>query len=191
MIDAETAVTHLATAQFEAGMEQVLRTPTDRGTLVKIVRRPDVERREIVEEGVLDTDHGLAGDNWKARGSVSTPDGSANPVAQITVMNSRFLSLIAQSEERWELAGDQLIVDLDLSVENLPPGTRLSIGLAVIEISEKPHTGCAKFAARFGQDALRFVSTPRGRDLRLRGVNTRIVQSGTIRVGDTLTKLPA
>ena len=91
---------------------------------------------------------------------------------------------------RWELAGDQLIVDLDLSVENLPPGTRLSIGSAVIEISEKPHTGCAKFAARFGQDALRFVSTPRGRDLRLRGVNTRIVQSGTTRVGDVATKLP-
>ncbi len=191
MIDAETAVTHLATAQFEAGMEHVLRSPADSGPLVRIVRRPDVERREIVEEGVLDTDHGLAGDNWKARGSVSTPDGSANPVAQITVMNSRFLSLIAQSEERWELAGDQLIVDLDLSVENLPPGTRLSIGSAVIEISEKPHTGCAKFSARFGQDALRYVSTPGGREQRLRGVNTRIVQSGTVRVGDTLTKLPA
>ena len=112
-------------------------------------------------------------------------------MAQITVMNSRFLSLIAQSEERWELAGDQLIVDLNLSMENLPPGARLSIGSAVLEISEKPHTGCAKFAERFGQDSLRFVSTPSGRDLRLRGVNTKIVQSGTVSVGDTATKLPA
>ena len=191
MIDAETVATHLTTAQLEAGIEYVLQAPADRGTLVKVVRRPDVERREIAEEGVLDTDLGLVGDNWKARGSTSTPDGSANPVAQITVMNSRFLSLIAQSEERWELAGDQLIVDLDLSMENLPSGTRLSIGSAVLEISEKPHTGCAKFSARFGQDALRYVSTPSGREQRLRGVNTRIVQSGTIRVGDTLAKLPA
>ena len=191
MIDAETVAAHLTTAQLEAGIEYVLQAPADRGTLVKVVRRPDVERREIAEEGVLDTDLGLVGDNWKARGSTSTPDGSANPVAQITVMNSRFLSLIAQSEERWELAGDQLIVDLDLSTENLPPGTRLSIGSAVLEISEKPHTGCAKFSARFGQDALRYVSTPSGREQRLRGVNTRIVQSGTIRVGDTLAKLPA
>ena len=191
MIDAEMLVTHLTTERLEAGMEHVLRSPADRGTLVKIVRRPDVERREIVEEGALDVDLGLVGDNWKARGSTSTPDGSANPVAQITVMNSRFLSLIAQSEERWDLAGDQLIVDLDLSMESLPPGARLSIGSAVLEISEKPHTGCAKFSARFGQDALRCVSTPSGREQRLRGVNTRIVQSGTVRVGDTVTKLPA
>ena len=191
MIDADTVVSHLTTGQMEAGMERVLRSPAHGGPLVKIVRRPDMERREIIEEGVLDVDLGLGGDNWKARGSTSTPDGSANPVAQITVMNSRFLSLIAQSEGRWELAGDQLIVDLDLSMENLPPGARLSIGSAVLEISEKPHTGCAKFAERFGQDALRFVSTPSGRDLRLRGVNTRIVQSGTVSVGDTATKLPA
>ena len=191
MIDADTVVSHLTTEQMEAGMERVLRSPAHGGPLVKIVRRPDMERREIIEEGVLDVDLGLVGDNWKARGSTSTPDGSANPVAQITVMNSRFLSLIAQSEERWELAGDQLIVDLDLSMENLPPGARLSIGSAVLEISEKPHTGCAKFAERFGQDSLRFVSTPSGRDLRLRGVNTKIVQSGTVSVGDTATKLPA
>ena len=190
MIGTDTAVTHLTSEQLQAGMEHVLRSPADGGSLVKIVRRPDMERREVVEEGELDVDLGLVGDNWKARGSTSTPDGSANPVAQITVMNTRFLSLIAQSEERGVLAGDQLIVDLDLSMENLPPGTRLSIGSAVLEISEKPHTGCAKFSARFGQDALRCVSTPSGRDLRLRGVNTRIVQSGEVRVGDTVTKLP-
>ena len=191
MIETDTATSNLITEQIEAGMEAVLRSPADGGSLVRMVRRPDMERREIVDEGVLDVDFGLVGDNWKARGSTSTPDGSANPVAQITVMNSRFLSLIAQSEERWELAGDQLIVDLDLSMESLPPGARLSIGSAVLEISEKPHTGCAKFSARFGQDALRFVSTPSGREQRLRGVNTRIVQSGTVRVGDPVTKLPA
>ena len=162
-------------------MEHVLESPADGGSLVKIVRRPDMERREVVGEGVLDVDLGLVGDNWMTR--------SLDPVGQIAVMNSRFLSLIAQSEERWELAGDQLIVDLDLTMENLPPGTQLAIGSAVLEIQEKPHTGCAKFSARFGQDALRFISTPSGRELRLRGVYARVVQSGTVRAGDTVTKL--
>ena len=183
MIDTDTAVSHLTTEQLDDGMEHVLRSPADSGALVKIFRRPDIGLRENVEEGVLDVDLGLVGDNWMSR--------SPDPVGQIAVMNSRFLSLIAQSEQRCELAGDQLIVDLDLSMENLPPGTQLAIGSAVLEIQEKPHTGCAKFSARFGQDALRFTATPRGRELRLRGVYARIVQSGTARAGDTVTKLPS
>ena len=183
MIETDSAVSHLTTEQIDAGMEQVLRSPTDGGSLEKIVRRPDTGLRETVDEGVLDVDLGLVGDNWMSR--------SPDPVGQIAMMNSRFLSLIAQSEQRCELAGDQLIVDLDLSMENLPPGTRLAIGSAVLEIQGKPHTPCAKFSARFGQDALRFVSTPSGRELRLRGLYARIVQSGTARAGDTVTKLPS
>ncbi|MAG36812.1 MAG: MOSC domain-containing protein [Dehalococcoidia bacterium] len=180
---------HLTTEQLEAELDHILQSPASGGPLLMIVRRPDVEEREVVGEGALDVAVGLVGDNWKTRGSASTPDGKANPAAQITMMNSRVLALLAQSEERWQLAGDQLIIDMDLRVENLPPGARLSIGSAVVEISEKPHTGCAKFADRFGKDALRFVSTSTGRSLRLRGVNTRVVQSGTIRVGDVATKL--
>ena len=190
MNDAEGVVDHPTKEQLEAGLGHVLQSPKDSGPLVKLVRRPDVNRREVVSEGELDVDLGLSGDNWKVKGNPTTPDGEADPVAQITVMNARFLSLIAQSEERWELSGDQLLIDLDLSIENLPPGTRLRVGSAVIEISKKPHTGCAKFAARFGQDALRFVSTPEGRALRLRGANAKVVQSGAIRVGDEAVKLP-
>ena len=191
MIDTDAEISHLTSEQIQVGMEHVSGSPADGGPLEKIVRRPEMGRREVVEEGVLDVDLGLVGDNWKARASAGSSDGSVSLRGQLAVMNSRFLSLIAQSEERWELAGDQLIVDLDLSMENLPPGLRLSVGEAVLEISEHPHTGCAKFSARFGQDALRFVSTPSGRDLRLRGVYARIVQSGAIRAGDTVTKLPA
>lgn len=178
---------HLTMNQLEAGLEHIRQSPADGGTLLMIVRRPDIEERELPEEGTLDVDVGLVGDNWKARGSTRTPDGRANPEAQITIMNSRLLTLVAQSEERWPLAGDQLVIDMDLSMANLPPGTRLSIGSAVVEITAKPHTGCGKFEDRFGRDALRFISTPLGRDLRLRGVNTRVVQSGTIRVGDEAT----
>ena len=190
MGDAEGVVDHPTKQQLEAGFGHVLQSPKDNGPLVKLVRRPDVNRREVVSEGELDVDLGLSGDNWKVRANPTTPDGKADPVAQVTVMNARFLSLIAQSEERWELSGDQLLIDLDLSIENLPPGTRLRVGSAVIEVSKKPHTGCAKFAARFGQDALRFVSTPEGRALRLRGANAKVVQSGAIRVGDEAVKLP-
>ncbi len=181
---------HLTKEQLEAGFGHVLESPKDNGTLVRIVRRPGVDQREVIAEGELDVDLGLIGDNWKARPNPTTPDGKADPVAQITIINARFLALMAGPEERWQLAGDQLLLDLDMSTENLPPGTRLRIGSAVIEISEKPHTGCAKFAARFGQDALRFISTPEGRARRLRGVNTRVVQSGTIRAGDVAVKLP-
>ena len=180
---------HLTTDQLEAGLEHILRSPANNGALLKIVQRPDVDRREVLPEGDLDVATGLVGDNWKTRGSSSTADGAADPVAQLTIINSRLLALIAQSEQRWELSGDQLIVDLDLSVDNLPPGTRLSVGSAVLEVSKKPHTGCAKFAQRFGKDALRFISTPRGNGLRLRGVNTQVIQSGSVRVGDAVAKL--
>ena len=181
---------HLTTEHLEAGLEHIRQSPADGGPLLMIVRRPDTDEREVVEEAALDVDVGLVGDNWKARGSPRTPDGKANPEAQITMMNSRLLALLAQSEERWPLAGDQLVIDMDLSVDNLPPGTRLSIGSAMVEISAKPHTGCEKFEDRFGRDALRFIGTPMGRSLRLRGVNTRVVRSGTIRVGDAATVAP-
>ena len=181
--------THLNIEQLDAGLDHIRRSPADSGTLLMIVRRPDIDRREVVIEGMLDVDDGLVGDTWKDRGSTSTPDGSANPEAQVTIINSRALDLMAQSEDRWQLSGDQLVIDIDMSMENLPAGTQLSIGSAVIEISEKPHTGCVKFADRFGKDALRFVSTPLGRDMRLRGVNTRVVQSGTIRAGDAVEKV--
>ena len=180
---------HLTTEQLQAGLEHILLSPANNGAMLKIVRRTDVDQREVVQEGDLNETVGLIGDNWKTRGSSSTVDGSSHPEAQVTIINSRLLALIANSEQRWELSGDQLIVDLDLSVDNLPPGTQLSVGSAVLEVSKKPHTGCGKFAQRFGKDALRFISTPRGNALRLRGVNTQVIQSGSMRVGDAVTKL--
>lgn len=181
-------MTHLTTAQLEAGLPRIRQAPSDRGTLELIVRRPDVEQREVVEQVELDPEVGLVGDNWRARGSSSTPDGSAHPEKQITVMNARVAGLLAGDPDRCPLAGDQLYVDLDISIENLPPGTRLRVGDAVIEVTEPPHTGCAKFSRRFGVDALRFVNSPEGRQLRLRGLNARVVEGGTVRLGDPVRK---
>ena len=172
-----------------AGLEEVLGSPADAGTVELIVRRPAVDEREVVEEAILDLEQGVVGDSWQARGSRRMPDGSANPEAQVTLMNARAAALVAGPRERWPLAGDQLYVDLDLSVENLPPGTRLAVGGAVVEVSAEPHTGCAKFSARFGSDALRFFNSPEGRARRLRGVNTRVVEGGTVRAGDAVRKV--
>lgn len=182
-------ITHLSTAEIEAGLEEVRRSPKEAGLLELIVRRPRVEEREVLEEGQLDLTVGLVGDNWIDRPSSRMPTPVAHPDMQLNVINTRFIDLVAQDSERRQLAGDQLFVDLDLSEENLPAGTRLAIGEAVIEVTDQPHTGCAKFAARFGNDAQKFVMTPVGRQMRLRGLCAKVVQPGTIRRGDRVEKV--
>ena len=182
-------VKHLTMSELEAGLAGVHQSPKDDGLLEMIVRRPQVGEREILEEGQLDLVDGLVGDSWRIRSSRRTADGSPHPEMQLNLINSRLVALVAQDRSRWHLAGDQLYVDLDLSAANLPAGTRLSIGSAVIEVTAEPHTGCSKFVERFGLDAMRFVNSKEGRRLHLRGINAKVVQPGTIRVGDVATKL--
>lgn len=178
------------TVVWEDHLDHIRSAPADGGTLELIVRRPDVDQREELHEAELDPAVGLVGDNWGKRRSRSTPDGKPHPDKQLTVMNARMVEVLAQGEpERRALAGDQLYLDLDLSVSNLPAGTRLAIGEAVIEITEPPHTGCAKFSRRFGADAMRFVNSPVGKELRLRGLNAKVVVPGRIRRGDVAKKL--
>lgn len=183
------AIRHLSMTELEAGMEYIRQSPRDSGIVKMIVRRPQDDQREIVQWAELDLHRGLIGDNWKTRGSKHMPDGSANPNAQITVMNARTIELVAQDLQRWALAGDQLYIDMELSDDNLPAGTRLSIGSAMIEVTAQPHTGCRKFSDRFGVDAVKFVNSPQGKQLRLRGINARVVQAGVIRVGDVVKKV--
>ena len=175
--------------ELEISMDYIRQSPKDHGVLKMIVRRPSEDEREVIKLGELDLSEGLVGDSWKVRGSRHTADGSANQDAQITVMNARTIELLAQEEERWPLAGDQLYIDMELSDENIPPGTRLAIGSAIIEVSAVPHTGCKKFSARFGVEAMKFVNSLEGKQLHLRGINTKIVQPGVIQVGDVVRKL--
>jgi MOSC domain-containing protein YiiM len=181
-------VEHLSRERLEAGLGQIRESPHDDGRVVLIVRRPSVGERDLPTEAALDLVSGLVGDNWLVRGSSSTPDRSAHPNKQITVMNARVAELVAGGTERMPLCGDQLYVDMDLSVENLPAGGLLAVGGAVLRVSEEPHLGCAKFVARFGGEAMRFVNSRLGRQLRMRGVNTRIVVPGTIRIGDLVAR---
>lgn len=180
---------HRSMKELEQGLETIRASPMNEGTLHLIVCRPRMGARELLKEGELSVSEGLVGDNWKTRGSKQTLDRSAHPEMQLTLMNSRVIDLLSRSKQRWALAGDQLFIDLDLSQNNLPAGTRLALGSAVVEITGPPHTGCKKFAERFGVDAVKFVHSPEGKTLRLRGVNAKVVQPGTIRTGDSARKL--
>ena len=184
-----SAVRYLTAAELEASLEEIRQSPRDNGTLTLIVRRPAVDQRESLTVGDLDRTVGLIGDTWATRGSSRTADGTAHPDMQLNIINARLIAAIAPDATRRPLAGDQLHVDLDLSEENLPPGTRLAIGSAIIEVTAQPHTGCNKFKARFGIDALKFVNSPVGKELHLRGINAKVVQSGEIRVGDAVRKV--
>ncbi len=181
---------HLTTEELEAGLDEIRRAPKDVGVVELIARRPAVGEREVLAEATLDLDEGLIGDNWRVRGSSRSADGLGHPDMQLNIMSARVVDLVAAGErERWALAGDQFYVDLDLSEANLPPGTRLGLGSAVIEVTAEPHTGCAKFVARFGSDAHRFVNTKQHRHLRLRGLNAKVVEPGTVSSGDAIRKL--
>jgi len=175
--------------ELEAGLDEIRGAPKEEGALKLIVRRPRIEEREVLEEAELDLVQGLVGDNWRTRGSSRTPNGSSHPDMQLNIMNARVIALVARQPDRWQLAGDQLFIDLDLSAENLPPGTRLALGSAIIQVTDQPHTGCKKFVERFGADALKFVNSPLGRELHLRGINARVAQPGVIRTGDLARKM--
>lgn len=178
---------HLTLNELERGVDNVLLSHRENGVLEMIVRRPSLNKREIVLTGELSIEYGLVGDNWLTRGSSRTDNGPGHPEMQLNLMNIRFAELIAGSRERVPLAGDQLFVDLDLSKENLPPGTQLGIGRAVIEVTSIPHLGCKKFVERFGMEAMKYANSAFGREHNLRGINARVIVSGNISAGDSIS----
>jgi MOSC domain-containing protein YiiM len=176
-------------AELEAALDHLRDAPRNDGLVQLIVRRPRVDEREMLEEAELDPLKGLIGDSWCYRGSSKTADGGPHPEMQINIMNARVAELVAQEKSRWSLAGDQLFIDMDLSKQNLPAGTRLAIGSAVLEVSPLPHTGCHKFVSRFGADAMKFVNSALGKELCLRGINAKVVQAGVVRLGSAAKKI--
>jgi len=176
-------------SNFEATLEHIRQSPQNDGLLHMIVRRPEKGTREVLTSGELDIATGLVGDNWKIRESSRTKDGLAHPHTQLTIMNIRVVTLVAGDQQRWPLAGNQLFVDVDLGADNVPPGTQLALGTAIIEVTEQPLTACKKFSARFGVESSKFVNSSIGKSLQLRGNNTKVVLSGTIRTGDIIKKI--
>jgi MOSC domain-containing protein YiiM len=186
--DPDQGVRHRTQSELDAALETIRAAPRGVGVVELIVRRPERDARAVLDEATLDPALGLVGDNWRERPSRSATDGSPDPERQVTLMSARVIAAIAGPRERWPLAGDQLFVDLDLGLENLPAGTELVVGTAVLAVSAVPHTGCAKFTARYGSDATRWVNTDIGRSLNLRGINARIVSGGVVRRGDAIRK---
>lgn len=181
---------HRTYDQLAARLDFLRAAPQAIGTLDLVVARPVPAARDVLDEGVLDVGLGLVGDGWLARARPRAVAEGTHFQAQITVMSARMVGLLDDSVDEQALAGDQLYVDLDISQTNLPAGSRLAVGAeAVLEVSAKPHTGCAKFTRRFGDDAVAFVNSEAGRELRLRGLNARVITGGTIRPGDKVTKL--
>ena len=180
---------HRSEAELEAALDAIRAAPRDVGVIELIVRRPAIDAREVIEEATIDPVVGLVGDTWPVRPSSKTPDGSPHPEKQVTLMGVRAISALVDDRAHWPIAGDQLFVDLDLGLENLPPGTRLAVGTAVLEVSAAPHTGCAKFTERFGSAASRWLNTPTGRGLNLRGINAKVVAGGVVRRGDIIKKI--
>jgi hypothetical protein len=180
---------HLSYEEIEARLPFISASPKDKAALDLIVIRPKENERKVLQEGMLSTTDGLEGDMWKGRPSSRTPDKSAHPDMQLNIMNSRIIDVIAQEKERWQLAGDQLFVDLDLSKENLPAGTQLKVGDAIIEVTAQPHLGCKKFVSRFGLDAMKFVNSEIGKKHQLRGINAKVIKSGKIKLGDLMERI--
>ncbi|MFW9931002.1 MAG: MOSC domain-containing protein [Candidatus Thorarchaeota archaeon] len=164
-------------------------SPKDVGTVDLICIRPTENSREVKDSVIVDNQLGIIGDNWKSRGSKHTPDGSAIPDAQITIMNSRIINLITQDKNFWSLAGDQLFIDLDISSDNLPSGSRLTIDDVILEVTPLPHNGCIKFSNRFGSDATKFVSNKEGQKYHRRGIYVKVIKSGRIHTGSIVKKL--
>jgi hypothetical protein len=181
-------VEHLLANELALGLDEIRRAPSETGTVELIALRPSDGERRVVDEANADVTLGLVGDNWSTRPNRHTPDGRPDPQAQVTLMGSRAAALFTRTPDRWALAGDQLYVDFDLSEANVPAGTRLAVGTAILEVTDEPHKGCAKFRRRFGDDALRLVNSPDGTRLHLRGINTTVVHAGAVRCGDSIRK---
>ena len=181
--------THLTLEQLQKGLPQIEASPKDKGTLRAIVIRPLTDERKSLDRCELSFKGGVHGDNWADGCWMKQEDGSPHPDVQVAIMNSRAIDLIAGEEERWPLAGDNLFVDFDLSEDNLPPGTRVIVGGVLLEITEVPHNGCKKFAERFGKDAVKFVNSTAGKQLHLRGIYAKVIDAGTVRVGDSVIKV--
>jgi MOSC domain-containing protein YiiM len=180
---------HLTIAALQAGLPEIRNAPANDGIVQAIVIRPRTNEREDVETCEISAAGGVHGDSWVRKSWIKTEAGAPHPDAQICIMNSRVIDVIAGGERaNWPPAGDNFLIDLDVSEANLKPGQRLLMGSAIIEITGEPHLGCAKFSKRYGRDAVVFVNKGDGPSLRLRGVYARVVQDGRVSVGDRVLK---
>ena len=175
---------------LESAIDLIRQSPSVEGNIEMIVRRPAVGEREVLQQAELTVVGGLLGDNWPDRWSGKEQHRQRHLDMQINLMNSRVIDVIADgNRDLWPLAGDQFFVDFDLSEDNLPAGTKIQVGEAVLEVTAEPHLGCKKFMERFGKDAVLFVNSEESRLLKLRGINAKVISPGVVTHGGVISKL--
>lgn len=182
-------MTHVTTAIIEKQLPYVEASPKDNGVIKLIVVRPKTNKRQILDSCFISYEKGMEGDNWTLGCWKTTEDGSPHPDVQIAITNYRIHEIFSNLDKDRALAGDNLFVDLDLSERNLKAGDRLALGSAIIKITSVPHNGCGKFKERFGIDALKFVNSPIGKQMHLRGIYAKVIQNGIVSVNDTIKKI--
>ena len=171
--------------ELEDGWKARSSPPRDAGSVRLLCVRRASGVHETPASVMITAAGGLAGDRWANRGAGKDPDGAS----AVTLKSAAVAELVTAGEQPLHMAGDNILVDLDISVEALPPGSRLAVGDAILRVSEQPHNGCSTYRDRFGIDALKWVSTPEGRARRLRGMNCSVVRDGIVRVGDPIEVL--
>jgi hypothetical protein len=179
---------HRTRAEIEAGIGPVLQSPAEGAAVEALFSRPAPGKRLDLPALEVSVSGGIAGDHWSLGCWKTLPDGSPDPDVQVSLMNRRMLHLIAGARDNWARAGNNIIVDMDLSIDNLPIGQRLRVGTAELEIGPVANTGCDFFIERYGRDACVFVNTGIAKQKRLRGVYARVVKDGQIRIGDIIRK---
>ncbi|MFT6089771.1 MAG: hypothetical protein ACJAWM_001153 [Sulfitobacter sp.] len=180
---------HATTAECEAALEHILAAPDSGAVIGQLCFRPDFEQRSFPDTLEMTVKHGITGERWTKKPWLTLPNGDPDPRIQVSILSQRVMDLCWRDRENTVHPGDPIVVDMDLSAANLPVGTRLSAGSAILEVSDKFNTGCIKWHDRYGNDSLRWINKADHREYRLRGILCKIVQDGTVKVGDQLIKL--
>ena len=183
-------VNHVSFAECEQALDHINRAPLDEAEIDCLCARPDFGTRAFPDKLILTVDHGILGERWTHSPWLTLPNGDPDPRIQVSILSKRVMDLCWRDRERVIHPGDPFVVDMNLGEANMPVGTRLAIGTAIVEVSDKFNTACVKWRDRYGQDSLHWMNLARNRPYRLRGILCRIVQDGEVKLGDRLAKLP-
>ncbi|MFT5632095.1 MAG: hypothetical protein ACI9HB_003282 [Gammaproteobacteria bacterium] len=180
---------HVRLAECEDALSTILAAPKSGAIVEQLCLRPGFSERSFPELLELTVAGGIIGERWTKAPWLTLSDGTPDPRIQVSILSKRVMDLCWRDRENTHHPGDTMIVDMDLGVENLPNGTRLGIGSAVVEVSDKFNTACIKWQGRYGAESLRWLNLRKNRDYRLRGILCRIVQDGVVRLGDELARV--
>lgn len=179
-------MSHVTAAELAKALPDVLSAPGTDAPIAGLCFRPGFGLRSFPPSLRLTRAFGIPGERWLTAPWLKLPDGSADPRIQVSILPSRVLDLVWRDRETTVHPGDTIVADLDMTDANLPPGTLLQAGTAILRVSDQPNDGCVKWKARYGQAAMDWITDPAHAALRLRGVLCEVFADGVVAVGDRL-----